>query len=443
VEAPSNQIRTPLGAPGSAIGTGVLLIFLFLLFSRVCDLALASLHLPLISSLAGLAVAVLSGGVFRAFMHPVSVWLMAYTGWLTLTIVTSVWQGGSFAIITGDWYKSILTYLLVVALVVNYDQARRASRVFTFSLGVLAILVLFFGTRLDGRITMPVGQYANPNELGHAMLTGAAMWWWVSHDPERNGFIRTLAALMVIPTFYVIVQTGSRAGVVALVLVLPILFRQYSVAGRIKLGVGLALMMAVMLSTVSGTLLHRMGTLFGSDPLEQFDNEAVQSSNARLELLKSSLSITLRHPLFGVGAGNFVVVDAHDSEEKRLHPSWHGTHNTYTQISSEAGIPALIFFVGALVSCWRSLSRARKLHIAVNTKRARQVTLLCAALKMVLLICIVEFCFTHMAYSPIFPAIAGLIVAVTRALESSAQRTAAAAAVAPVAPLAGPRPAYS
>ena len=39
---------------------------------------------------------------------------------------------------------------------------------------------------------------------------------------------------------------------------------------------------------------------------------------------------------------------------------WHQTHNTYTQVSSECGIPALILFLMALGTTFRRLSKTTK-----------------------------------------------------------------------------------
>jgi len=73
--------------------------------------------------------------------------------------------------------------------------------------------------------------------------------------------------------------------------------------------------------------------------------EASLSAQQRKELLFKSLKVTVRHPLFGVGPGNFEVVSG----------AWDVTHNSYTQISAEGGIPAffcryLSFGVDLLIS---------------------------------------------------------------------------------------------
>ncbi len=55
--------------------------------------------------------------------------------------------------------------------------------------------------------------------------------------------------------------------------------------------------------------------------------------------------MTLRYPLFGVGLGNFHYKSVHELV----------THNAYTQVSSEMGIPALVIYVMLMVYPLRRL----------------------------------------------------------------------------------------
>jgi O-antigen ligase len=73
------------------------------------------------------------------------------------------------------------------------------------------------------------------------------------------------------------------------------------------------------------------------------------AKEARKELLLKSLEITGTHPLFGIGPGQF-------SSYSGL---WRVTHNTYTELSSECGIPALILFLLVMRECFKNLARIR------------------------------------------------------------------------------------
>src|SRR5207248_2739531 len=84
-------------------------------------------------------------------------------------------------------------------------------------------------------------------------------------------------------------------------------------------------------------------------------DSALSSTQSRKALLKSSIKFTIRHPLFGVGPGMFSVADNDDAVANgQRKGQWLGTHNSYTQVSSELGVPAFIFFVSAMVMALRS-----------------------------------------------------------------------------------------
>jgi O-antigen ligase len=93
-------------------------------------------------------------------------------------------------------------------------------------------------------------------------------------------------------------------------------------------------------------------------PEPDLTNSAASSTRQREALLLRSISVTLEHPLLGVGLGNFApYVNEEDRKMGVPKEPYLGTHNTYTQLSSEAGIPALAMFLGILVIGWRKLGR--------------------------------------------------------------------------------------
>ncbi|MEK7506685.1 MAG: O-antigen ligase family protein [Patescibacteria group bacterium] len=81
-----------------------------------------------------------------------------------------------------------------------------------------------------------------------------------------------------------------------------------------------------------------------------------ETSNARrIEIWKASLTSIKKHPLLGVGIGNFPVVVGEDLARAKAGSS---AHNLYLQIAAELGVPALIlalYFLWLLLTrCWRN-----------------------------------------------------------------------------------------
>jgi O-antigen ligase len=81
-------------------------------------------------------------------------------------------------------------------------------------------------------------------------------------------------------------------------------------------------------------------------------------------LFQQSVTYTLQHPLFGVGPDQFANFEGHDRTSQGQQGLWHATHSSFTQVSSECGIPALIFFLcgigSAVVLVARVYRQARR-----------------------------------------------------------------------------------
>jgi O-antigen ligase len=86
--------------------------------------------------------------------------------------------------------------------------------------------------------------------------------------------------------------------------------------------------------------------------LSIFDHslDPVGSASARTALLKRSIYVMLRHPILGVGLHNFPIY----SFQGKL------SHNSYTQVGAELGIPALVVYVMLMVSSFKTLGRIER-----------------------------------------------------------------------------------
>jgi O-antigen ligase len=82
---------------------------------------------------------------------------------------------------------------------------------------------------------------------------------------------------------------------------------------------------------------------------------AVESEEDRLGALNRAIHYTLEHPVFGLGLGNFEIASG---TELGRPEDWIGAHNTFAQISSEAGVPALALFISLL---WTAIRRMKTL----------------------------------------------------------------------------------
>ncbi|MDO8658061.1 MAG: O-antigen ligase family protein, partial [Candidatus Levybacteria bacterium] len=89
------------------------------------------------------------------------------------------------------------------------------------------------------------------------------------------------------------------------------------------------------------------------------------SNSQRIEIWKASLESIKKHPLLGVGIGNFPIVL---NQDLVLAKAGSSAHNIYLQIAAEMGIPALIF---ALWFLWFLM---QKIYTNFITSRDWEIT---------------------------------------------------------------------
>jgi hypothetical protein len=75
----------------------------------------------------------------------------------------------------------------------------------------------------------------------------------------------------------------------------------------------------------------------------------------------------------------------------------------------------VLFFVASLYYCWKELRAAEKIHRANISLQSAEYLAAAFTLRMAVVSYAVFFCFEHIAYDPFYPAVAGIIVAFSRA----------------------------
>jgi O-antigen ligase len=178
------------------------------------------------------------------------------------------------------------------------------------------------------------------------------------------------------------------------------------VQGRLKLVVGLLCLVLTSVTLLPDSIRARYSTLIS-------DTQVIEESReGRKHLLKQSLKLTWENPLLGVGPGMFAVAEHGLSVAMGLERGlWHATHNMYTQVSSEVGIPAAVAFCTALVLAFRTFRRIQREARATHPR--------IESLAYWLSVAMVGFCaagfFLSVAYEGHMPAILGLATALDAA----------------------------
>lgn len=90
----------------------------------------------------------------------------------------------------------------------------------------------------------------------------------------------------------------------------------------------------------------------------------IASTSNHEMVFKAGLKMVAAHPLFGVGLGNFSHVILNYAGPQLQHAFI--AHDTYLEVASEMGIPALLVYVAMLVACFWSLMKSRKTAAALK-----------------------------------------------------------------------------
>jgi O-antigen ligase len=143
------------------------------------------------------------------------------------------------------------------------------------------------------------------------------------------------------------------------------------------------------------------------------DESAIASQTQRTELFHQSVNYAVTHPLVGVGPGQFAVAVFGDAVKEGRAAPWLGTHNSYTQVASECGIPAFLLYTAVVILALGSNFRIYR--GGPEDSRALAFCLFSGVL--VYAVCTFFF---HIAYSSYLPALAGMSIALRLAPRRSA-----------------------
>ncbi len=415
------------------LGFFILVIYLFLIYSRIFDVKFSALHVPGISYRVMLVMVVLSQSFITALKTNIGKAMLGFTAWFILAVPSSHWKGGSVALFTTMWVPSFVIFLATAGLIANFSQCKRAVSSVTWAFFVLTLIAIFWGSTVEtGRLFLPHGKFSNPNEMGQALLLGLPLWGLVVLN-ATSAPVKVFASCVMVAMLYTTSKTGSRGALIGFGVTVICVFLRSSMAGKLKIVIGGTVLVLLIAGTMPKKLLSRYATLteenqgpvvYGED--DMLDASAIASTDARMHLLRKSLKFTLYHPLFGVGPGMFAVAEDEDARATGLrHGTWQGTHNSYTQVSSELGIPGCIFYV--LIIFWSLRTTSRIYKKTEGDPRLQDIANLAVCLNYVLIVYAVTVFFDYIAYSSMLSVFSGLAAALGRTVEAEIDRRTAPA----------------
>jgi O-antigen ligase len=437
------QVTPPRFAPATPPPFEPLMLivqaYVFLYVSRSVEFLLpASLRPMLVMGLVLFTVAAISSKIAVVWNSKIYQFLVFFVGWMALSIPFGAWPGGSFPIFM-DVGKIMIFVMITSAFGVPLDRWFKIATAVTLASGFVAVLAVFGGSNVADRATaLSGGTLSDPNFTALFILTGLPLVWALGKT--GSPFTKIFSIVLSLLMFWGIIRTGSRSALVALAGLLLVLLIMLPSRQKIRLAViSCALAVGFGALAPSNVKVRFLTLLSGSGTGEQEDltrSTAEDSTEGRRQLLMQSIRLTFRHPILGVGPGNFMNSENNLAQAQGLRKGqWHDTHNMYTQVSSEMGIPGLIFFAGALIIAFRRVSAIRKMNVPASNVNLVKAKAWALYMQCALTAIAIDGFFLSVAYSgPYWTALAlviGFEVSVARELAMAAPE----ASVQPASPL--------
>lgn len=340
-------------APFRAAYVGVL-VFTAVYFVRPEDWipGLTNIRLAMIAGGLAIGTFVLSvvGSKANISRMPRECWyLVLLFGQLCAAVVfSSVWRGGAFEVVAYGFSKVVMMAIVIALTITTLARLRKLIFVQAFSVAVVAVLSLLKSRVVSGRlIGILGGNYDNPNDLSFAIAM-ATPCCWAFVFRTRNTLKKMVWIFFLVTMASAVFRTASRGGLLTLLVTSFTCMWEFGIKGKRKsifalVGLGAVAFLALAPAKV---LDMRFASIF--KPSE--DTSAYESAKDRQRLFSRGLEVTVSHPIFGIGPGNFLVVSG----------NWHVSHNTFTELAAEGGIPALVLFLLLLKESFSNLGTAKK-----------------------------------------------------------------------------------
>jgi O-antigen ligase len=350
----------------------------------------------------------LTGGLGRLTRNRCAIYCLLLALFMAAATATSTWKGDSL----GTLDTFVRTNMIMLAVLGGLDcEWKDIRRIMTMAAmgGALSILNgKLFPKDFGGRPGLAFGTVANPDDYAAHLMLLSPFLLWVALDSKRNFIFRAAAAAFIALAVQIALGTASRGALVSLAVGCVFFFFHASSRQRMTMMLAVPVLIGLFLSVSSSYTLNRILSFSRSGTVQ--DEEALESSEMRRELLIQSLTATVTHPLLGVGPGQFANYEGNLAVQASQLGLWHGTHNSFTQISSECGLPAVFLYIGSVVSAFGLLRKVYRR--AAQNPLNRDIGLLVLSVMLSFVCFFTAITFLNFGYSFYMPTLVGLACAI-------------------------------
>jgi O-antigen ligase len=340
------------------------LVYIVMLVGRVPEitsqLISTSLYQVLVVSVILLALAVITGDLIKVGSTRMGAMWIAFHLWVVFSLPFSGYRRGSFEVLQPMLLYFLSVFFLGGFLTLSVDALRKGFCAMSWA-GVVGLAWMqYTGVSDESERFASIGTFGNSNLLAIYLLIMIPFW---------SAIILNRRYLLTTRIFFVaaiglglvsILKTGSRSGFMTIGILSIPMFLSLKLANKFKFVAVAAVAIIGVLAWAPEGLKSRWATVFRNEAHDAAAAGAITSSDARYALLIESLQTTFKHPILGVGIGVYADVAAQDKKGTGVRALWQVTHNMYTEISAETGIPGFILYFTAMYWAVKELWKIKK-----------------------------------------------------------------------------------
>ena len=411
-------------------------VLVFIRFSTIHQLLTYIIHVNLyllyLFSIPTLAGVVLAGGIQRTLRGRPAIYWTIFLVWMIAGLPFSTWRGGSAGALDAYARTTFPMLFVIAGLTLTWRQCRAMMWAVASGGAAIMLAAKMFQDESGNygeRLAITFGTISNSNDYACHLVVVLPFLIWVALAAKSKA-LRLAAFGGVGYGILLVLKTASRGALLALGAGALYWLLRGTMRQRIFLIAAGPIAAIALVAFVPRAALVRIVSFSAEDA--GASQEALASSAMRRYLLGQSIVYTLQHPVFGVGMSQFSSYEGNHNQIIGAHGYWHETHNTFTEVSSECGLPALALYIAAILSTFFLMNRVYRQ--ARKRPECEDIRTAAFCIMMAMTMYCTAIAFTNFAYFFYLPAISSLAIAVSRAApaELAGRRAACQAAPQPV-----------
>ncbi|HWC00597.1 MAG TPA: O-antigen ligase family protein [Bryobacteraceae bacterium] len=321
---------------------------------RIFEKVLVGFHIPAVLCSIAIVAAVL-GRTIVTFKTRIGSVFGATVFWLAVTALLSIYHRGSAEYLVSYLFFWVMLFLIISCAPRNFVDLKKLFYTTAFACFLNLVLAQRGG---KGRLGL-VGTFGNADDV--ALMAGFAIPLWIFCITQMKNRLLQIAVggLGLIYLLRTVALTATRSALLGLACMFLIYLVRSGPVTRIFLIIVTVVAAAIFATVLPQRIIDRFKTiseaLDDQDAAEIRSSEAIASIAERRDLIRDAINMTVHHPLFGIGPGQFGFYRFEHFKDARGKPKrYFPAHNTYLQISSEQGLLGLVLYLTLLFQVYRS-----------------------------------------------------------------------------------------